>query len=52
MQLVEIDYRGIKIDKCTACDGIWLDAGKLETLLLDEKTLTENIYRTLIKEFY
>ena len=29
MQLVEIDYRGIKIDKCTACDGVWLDAGEL-----------------------
>jgi len=30
MQLVEIDYRTIKIDRCTACDGVWLDAGELE----------------------
>jgi len=30
MQLGEIDYRGIKIDRCTACDGVWLDAGELD----------------------
>lgn len=32
MQLVEIDYRSIKIDRCSACDGVWLDAGELETV--------------------
>jgi hypothetical protein len=32
MQLVEIDYRGIKIDRCTSCDGVWLDAGELEEI--------------------
>ena len=30
MQLVEIDYRDIKIDRCTSCNGVWLDAGELE----------------------
>jgi hypothetical protein len=52
MRLNEIEYKDGKIDKCTACDGVWLDAGELEVLLLNEKTVTENIYRTLIKEFY
>ena len=52
MRLNEIEYKEGKIDKCTACDGVWLDAGELEVLLLNEKTLTENIYRTLIKQFY
>lgn len=32
MQLVEIDYRGIKIDRCASCDGVWLDAGELEAV--------------------
>jgi len=27
--LIEIDYKGIKVDKCSGCDGIWLDAGEL-----------------------
>lgn len=35
MNLIEIDYKGIKVDKCSSCAGIWLDAGELE--LIDEK---------------
>lgn len=30
MDLAEIDYRGLKIDKCTGCEGVWLDPGELE----------------------
>lgn len=30
MQLVEIDYKGIKIDRCSSCAGVWLDAGELD----------------------
>ncbi|MGH8057433.1 MAG: zf-TFIIB domain-containing protein, partial [Candidatus Entotheonellia bacterium] len=26
-QLVAITYRGIELDKCTACQGVWLDCG-------------------------
>ncbi len=32
MELSEVDYKGIKIDKCFSCNGIWLDAGELETI--------------------
>lgn len=32
MQLVAIDYKGVEVDKCSNCDGIWLDAGELEAL--------------------
>jgi hypothetical protein len=32
MQLVDIDYRTIKIDRCTACEGVWVDAGELEEI--------------------
>ena len=52
MSLNEIEYKEGKIDKCTECDGIWLDARELEALLLNEKTLTENIYRTLMRQLY
>jgi len=37
MELHEIDYKGIKIDKCFGCEGCWLDAGELETLTAMEK---------------
>ena len=38
MQLVEIDYRGIKIDKCTVCDGVWLDAGEMDMIMQLERS--------------
>lgn len=31
--LVELDYKSLKIDKCTGCEGIWLDAGELEAII-------------------
>ena len=38
MELIEIDYKGIKVDKCSECEGIWLDAGELEAIAKLEKT--------------
>jgi hypothetical protein len=31
--LTEIDFRGVKVDKCFACGGIYLDDGELEQLV-------------------
>jgi len=30
--LVGVPYRGVEIDKCSRCQGIWLDVGELEQL--------------------
>jgi predicted Zn-ribbon and HTH transcriptional regulator len=38
MELIEIAYKEIKIDKCSECKGIWLDAGELEVIAKLEKT--------------
>ncbi|MFA5074000.1 MAG: zf-TFIIB domain-containing protein [Nitrospirota bacterium] len=32
MELIEVDYHHMKIDKCSECDGIWLDAGELKQI--------------------
>jgi uncharacterized protein len=32
MQLIEINYKGIAIDKCSSCEGVWLDEGELEAI--------------------
>ncbi len=37
MPLVEIDYNGLGVDKCSSCDGVWLDAGELERVAGMEK---------------
>ncbi len=43
MQLVEIDYKGIKIDKCTECNGVWLDHGELEAIVNLEKSVISRL---------
>jgi len=47
MDLVEIDYNDIKVDKCTGCEGIWLDAGELETVLDQGETESGGVSRFL-----
>lgn len=37
MDLIQIDYKGIEVDKCGGCDGIWLDAGELDRVADMEK---------------
>jgi hypothetical protein len=32
LQLDEITFRGVKVDKCFACGGVYLDDGELEQL--------------------
>ena len=44
MQLIEIDYRGMKVDKCSNCEGIWLDAGELEAVSKLEKTGLDKLF--------
>ena len=32
MELTEINYRGVAIDKCYSCGGVYLDDGELEQI--------------------
>ena len=42
MQLSEVEYKGINIDKCFQCDGVWLDAGEMEAISkLDQTALAK-----------
>lgn len=44
MELNEIDYKGIKIDKCFNCEGIWLDAGEMEQVSNLEKGSIDKLF--------
>ena len=44
MELIEIDYKQIKIDKCSFCDGVWLDAGELDAVQKLEKSFLGRIF--------
>ncbi len=44
MGLIEVDYKGIKVDKCSECEGIWLDAGELEAASKLEKSGLDKLF--------
>lgn len=44
MELSEMDYKGIKVDKCLTCEGIWLDAGELEQVSTLEKKALDKLF--------
>jgi ssDNA-binding Zn-finger/Zn-ribbon topoisomerase 1 len=49
MELIEIDYKEIKVDKCSECDGIWLDAGELEAVAKLEKGGLDKLFSVFKK---
>jgi len=44
MELIEIDCKEIKVDKCSRCEGIWLDAGELEAISIIEKKVLDKLF--------
>src|SRR5579884_3615442 len=46
--LHEVLFRGIKIDRCAACDGVWLDSGELEKLAGHEE---KSVIREILNMF-
>ncbi len=49
MELVEIDYQSIMVDKCTKCEGIWLDAGEFESVSKLEKSGIDKLFSVFKK---
>jgi len=44
MELIEIDYRGMKVDKYSECEGGWLDAGELEAISRFQQTNLDKLF--------
>jgi hypothetical protein len=49
MELIEIKYKGILVDKCSECEGIWLDTGELETVSKLEKGGLDKLFSVFKK---
>ena len=49
MNLVEIDYKNIEVDKCSHCDGVWLDAGELDSVAKLDKTSIDKLFSVFKK---
>ena len=50
MNLVEIDYRNIKVDRCSACEGVWLDSGELAQVVKLEKGALDRLFSVFSKD--
>lgn len=49
MDLMEIDFKGMKIDECSTCRGMWLDAGEFDALAMIEKPVLERLLNVFKK---
>ena|SRR3990170_2401792 len=49
MDLIEIDFRGMKMDECSACRGIWLDAGEFDAMVKMDKPVLERLFNVFKK---
>jgi hypothetical protein len=49
MELVTINYKNIEIDKCSECEGVWLDAGELEAVSKLERSSIDKLFSVFRK---
>lgn len=47
--LVAEDFSGIEIDRCSYCEGVYLDAGELEELYLKKAEERRSLFRKLLR---
>jgi hypothetical protein len=45
----EEDLGGVKVDRCSHCEGIYLDAGELDQVLLKKEDERRGFFRRLVK---
>jgi hypothetical protein len=47
--LKEEDLQGVKVDRCTFCEGLYFDAGELDQVLLKKDEDRKGFFRRLVK---
>jgi hypothetical protein len=43
--LLPVRFRGVELDKCSRCQGAWLDCGELDQALAEEKEFLGGLKR-------
>jgi hypothetical protein len=44
-ELISVPYRGIELDKCSRCQGVWLDFGELDQVVTEDTGLFGRVRR-------
>jgi Zn-finger nucleic acid-binding protein len=42
---MEVTYKGVEIDKCSRCLGLWLDCGELERVIENDEGFLGSLKR-------
>ena len=50
MELIALDYKGVEVNKCSECEGIWFDAGELEAVSRLEKSGIDKLFGVFRRE--
>jgi hypothetical protein len=43
--VVAVPYRGVDLDKCSRCHGVWLDFGELDQVVTEDTSLFGSLRR-------
>ncbi|MCP3978234.1 MAG: zf-TFIIB domain-containing protein [bacterium] len=50
LELQEVEFRGVQVDTCFSCEGMFLDGGEIEKILAHEEPgMLERIAQSLFK---
>jgi hypothetical protein len=49
IDLIEIDFQGMKMDECSACRGIWLDSVEFDAMVKMDKPVLERLFNVFKK---
>ena len=44
-ELIPVPHRGIELDKCSRCQGVWLDFGELDQVVTEDTGLFGSVRR-------
>jgi Zn-finger nucleic acid-binding protein len=43
--MISLDFKGITVDRCTGCEGLYLDKGELEAILNKDKSVIDRVFK-------
>jgi Zn-finger nucleic acid-binding protein len=45
MEMISLDFKGITVDRCSGCEGLYLDKGELEAILKKDKSVIDRVFK-------
>ncbi|MCK5328741.1 MAG: zf-TFIIB domain-containing protein [Candidatus Latescibacteria bacterium] len=50
VEMEQLKYEGVNVDRCPSCEGVWLDSGELRLIVvIEEKTFTQEELEAAMK---